>query len=41
MVEAAAAAAGDVRHHAVEHLAVRFVFVEAVIEIGAQKASAL
>src|SRR5688572_10930971 len=41
MVEAAAAAAGDVRHHAIEDLAMHFVFVEAVIEIGAEETAAL
>ena len=40
-VEAAAAGAGDMRHHAVEHLAVPLVFVEPVVEIGSQEASAL
>src|SRR5687767_10617607 len=41
MVEAAAAAAGHVRHHAVEHLAMGLVLIEAVIEEGAEKAAAL
>ena len=41
MIEAAAAAAGHVRHHSVERLSMRFVFVEAVIKIRAQKTAAL
>ena len=41
VVEAAASRAGDVRHHAVEHLAVAFVAVESVVEIRAEKPSAL
>ena len=41
MVEAAAPGAGDVRNHAVEHLAVAFVAVEPVVEIRAQEPAAL
>jgi hypothetical protein len=41
MVEAAAARAGDVRYDAVEHLAVRLVAIEPVVEILAQEAAAL
>ena len=41
MIEAAAAGARDVRHHAIEHLPVRLVLVESVIQVGAEKSSAL
>ena len=41
VVEAAAAATGDVRHHAVKRLPLRLVGVEPVIEEGAQEPAAL
>ena len=40
-VEAPAAAAGNMRHHAIEHLAMLLVFVEPVVKVGPQEAPAL
>src|SRR5437762_11615776 len=41
MIEAATSAAGHMGHDAVEHFAMRFVFVEPVVDERPQKAAAL
>ena len=41
IVKTSTASAGDVRHHAIEYLPMRFILIETVVEIRTEKSAAL